>query len=239
MVARIISAVLTITLFESAISVAADKQSPDMQADVPPRIGFTIPQPTQEVNDAAEEGRKRLERLLAGKEKLARQLGFKSPGDANEVATQLGKPFAIVFIDFNKAMTRQPADMGAKALVWTSKFIYPVIVHGDVQSSITVSSVQNKRQTGQIWRATRWGSPGLIRLLVDTRNKAGTSGADFLISVPTVSRHFLGAFVHGKFKMFPLANEPSFGFEAAQGLDPDSVFRKLFEEAKSRGRGAG
>jgi hypothetical protein len=182
---------------------------------------FVVPEAPIEAQRAAEKGRKTLEQLVKNDDKHAQELGLTSSAEARDTA--LGTPFPILFVELEKLKQFQRGEDPRNLLEPTDEFIYPILVGGNVKSSLTVT------RTPQGWRATAWGADKLIRLLDNAR----VADSNFLVSIPSLNLQFIGDITEEPFKMIPILDERRYGFMRMRPLPAQEVFAKLLPEAKA------
>src|SRR5262249_40488359 len=111
-------------------------------------------------------------------------------------------------------------------------FIYPVTVKGKLRSSLTV---KQSHVGAAKWRAGGFGPATLIEL-IDKYRKG--SGANVLVRIPGLSRHFLGVLRPNELLLTPIVTEPSLGLVAGKPVTADKVFGTLKPQADAFGKAA-
>jgi len=196
-------------------------------------LEFPVPTPSPEAYQAAIKGKKTMERLVGNNDKEARELGFNRAVDAADSNTELGTPYSIIRIDFDKLRDYEPTTSPLTLLIPTTEFIYPITVQGEVQSSLTVTGIRRGSPANTVWRTTEWGFAGLIKAL-DTASKiAQASPSRFHLVIRPLSRFFLGDFSGGRFVIIPLSDEPRLFLKRGNKMPAQDVFAALKSEASS------
>ncbi len=194
------------------------------------QVPFEIPQPPQNATDSAKNGKQSFEQLTIN-DKNARELGFDSKTDAADSNTKLGVPLALVLVNFEMLKNYDPSMPPQALLTFAKRFIYPLVVSEKTKSSVTVLELTSPGKNTQEWKPVVWGEPGLIRLLDQVRERAGSPSTSFALWIPQLSRYFLGNIKGEKFTIVPLYDEPALGFSTGIPKPATEVFRILSAEA--------
>lgn len=180
-------------------------------------------------DEAAKEGIEILRELV--NQNNFKQLGFDTLAEAKTGLLKRGPSLLVFWVGLDQLKVFQPGSDPAKLLFDAKMITYPVMLGPAVKSSLTVTQTQS---SGNPWRATRWGSAKLIRLLQQYRR----SSSDFVVWIPALNLHFLGDRAGGQFMMTALANYPGLKLDAGVALPAQAVFSRLLPEAKAHDGGA-
>jgi len=200
---------------------------------IAPQPGFVVPLPTSEAHTVAVKGKKTMQLLVGNNDQHARELGFTSAAEANDAITQLGVPFPIIRVNFEKLRTYDPKIPPVTLLIATTEFIYPITVYGQVRSSLTVTEVRANSLADAAWRTTEWGTEGLIRALDRANRTMQATASSFDLEILELGRFFLGEITGEHFLIIPIYDEPRLGFQTGVPLPAEVVFQKLVSEANT------
>ena len=176
------------------------------------------------------------EELTDATNRLVKDLGFNSVEEL--AAVKVGQRFPIYHIELVQLRTFRPGEDDPKTILSeTDSFIYPLLVPVDGQlklrSSATVSIIPDKENQKTIVHLTQLGSPILTQLLDQGREdllEPSTRQCKkcFVVSVPSLSRTFVGDENQGQLRIRVLENGP--GNLILGDLRPASrVFAELSE----------
>jgi hypothetical protein len=150
--------------------------------------------------------------------------GFQS---ADEVSTAtLAVPLRMVMIGLNSVRAYRSGDDPRALLIDEESVMYPVVVAGEVRSSIVV-----RRRAGA-WEAAAFGNASLAQASVTGRQQIEAnrevSGLDtFLVEIPALSVRMLGHDEGGTSMLTPLDDVKGSDLRAGQTLPAAEVLAKL------------
>jgi hypothetical protein len=172
------------------------------------------------------------------KQDLVTDLGFNSVEELASV--QIGQSFPIYHLGLDQLQAFKTVEDPKTLLSKTTSFIYPLSVpvagKPELRSSAIVSITPGKEGRKPVVRLTQLGSPELIKLLEtgrdDLLNQYKTPCKCFVVSVPALSRNFLGDEIEGRFMIRVLEDGPG---ELKMGdlLSADQVFTELSKVAQT------
>jgi hypothetical protein len=188
------------------------------EADVDPQANAQV-QAMGSIDEAAAAGLKTMRALAEGGD--SGSLGVRSPKDFDG-ATIGGK--LDVFMIRLDALKAAPVDAPAaeKLLTSTTESVVPVLIGGQVRSSITIT-----RGTGG-FEASAFGEADLQGL----GSRPPGEGA-FLVQVPALGLQFLGSREAGKLMLTPMVSDPRLRLETGRAVPADDVVRQLVPLAQS------
>lgn len=184
--------------------------------------------PFSEIQPVAQKALKTFSRLVT-KENCGR-MGFEDPEEVRTAT--LGAPLQDFIVQLDKLKNYAPGGRLDELLTATDHVIYPVLVKGQVRSSITIS------KTGASWRAVSFGGPNFIKLISGTlaENTKATrldSSAYQVIRVPSLNLFFLGFRLNNELMFVPIADNARLKFRAGAGMKAENVFSALLPEARA------
>jgi len=149
----------------------------------------------------------------------AKQLGFTSAVEAHDA--ERGAPLRVYIMHLDKLRQRQPENDPDDLLIDPDRVFYPLLVNGQVRSSLTVL------KSADGWRTIRRGSSKTARRLAGFK----TSTSNFLIWTPALNLILLGDRTGGKFTVIPI--EDKYGLQAGNAIPASDAFDKLMKAAKN------
>ena len=156
-----------------------------------------------------------------------KQMGFES---LDEVAlATLGEPIQDFMVRLDHLKEYQKGSDPNKMLSATNLFVYPVLVRGQVRSSI-----QGVVEKGA-WESVSFGSPNYIRMVMSQleRQSKEQKTSSFIVRVPAFNLVFLGYLAEEKLMLTPIMDIPEFGLKAGVSVLADTIFTTLAPAAKS------
>lgn len=188
--------------------------------------GGNVVEPDAEV--AAQQSLSTLRKLTTPEN--AARMGFSSPKEAAQAT--LTHPLRVYLVRVDELRQYSaPADPSA-LLHPLDKIIALVAVGGEVKSSIVVE------KKGEQWKATRFGSPNLAKLLSQARDasvsaRAPSADACFVVHVPGLNRYFIGYRSVGTLMLTPVQDDAPLEFQAGRPVPASEVFAKLAVTARN------
>lgn len=172
------------------------------------------------IGEAAAAGLQTMRALAEGGD--SGSLGFKSPNDLN--AATLGEKLDIFMIGLGALKaTSVDAPSAERLLISTPESVVPVLVGGQVRSSITIT------RGARGFEASAFGEADLQGL--DESRKPGAG--DFLVQVPALGLQFLGSREAGQLMLTPLVSDPRLRLQIGRPVPADDVVRQLVPLARS------
>jgi len=118
-----------------------------------------------------------------------------------------------------------------KLLTGGNQLVHPILVRGQVRSSITIGEVNGN------WRAESFGGPSFIKLLTKVQKKASEIerlplSANFVVRVPALNLYFIGYRIDNKLMLTPLQDNPGFKFKSGISMSADKIFTVILTAAK-------
>ena len=227
-----IGAIFFISSFVFQLASAADQAFQGSEVTAENLIRNTLRQFLEKLE--SEKDPKGAEKII----EILRGLGFQSPDELANATVDSSVRFRIFVVGLNALRNLQKE--GTFELTETNGFIYPIMVldknNMQLRSSATVVIDPNEKSKDRGLRLTQLGSPALVRLLLQAKNhlldERKTKACEcFLVSVPALSRHFLGDKTGGNFMMRVLQDGPG-KLKKGQLLTAEKVFAELSDEAK-------
>jgi hypothetical protein len=172
------------------------------------------------------------------KQNLVTDLGFHSVEELASV--QVGQSFEIFHVGLDQLQAFQVVKDPKTLLSKTTSVIYPLFVtvagKPELRSSATVSRMPGEKDQKPVVRLTQLGSPELIKLLEagrgDLLNRYKSPCKCFVVSVPALSRNFLGDEIEGRFMIRVLEDGPG-KLKMGELLSADQVFEELSKVAQT------
>ena len=184
--------------------------------------------PFSETQPVAQKALKTFSRLVT-KENYKR-MGFEDPEEVRTAT--LGAPLQDFIVRLDKLKEYAPGGRLDELLTATDQVIYPVLVKGQVRSSITVSKTEGS------WRAVSFGGPNFIKLISGTleENTKATrldSSAYQVVRIPSVNLLFLGFRLNNELMFVPVTDNDRLKFRAGAGMKAENVFSAILPEARA------
>ena len=184
--------------------------------------------PFSEIQPIAQKALKTFSRLVT-KENYGR-MGFEDPEEVR-LAT-LGAPLQDFMVRLDKLKDYAPGGRLGELLTATDQVIYPVLVKGQVRSSITIS------KTGGSWQAVSFGGPNFMKLISGTleENTKATrldSLAYQVVRIPSLNLLFLGFRLNNELMFVPVTDNVRLKFRAGAGMKAENVFSAILPEARA------
>lgn len=151
-------------------------------------------------------------------------LGFKA---ATEVASgSLADPLPMFMVGLDALRTYRPGDDPRPLVLDQATALYPVIVGGEVRSSVLFRKVDGD------WKATQFGRANLAKFAHEGRRRVSAargvaeSGVS-IVEIPTMSAQMLGHEEGGVPMLTALLDVPGTDIHAGATLRASDVFAKL------------
>lgn len=189
------------------------------EGDVDPQANAQV-QAMGSIDEAAAAGLKTMRALAEGGD--SGSLGVRSPKDFD--GATIGEKLDVFMIRLD-ALKAAPVDAPSaeKLLTSTTESVVPVLIGGQVRSSITIT-----RGTGG-FEASAFGEADLQGL---GESRPPGQGA-FLVQVPALGLQFLGSREAGKLMLTPMVSDPRLRLETGKAAPADDVVRQLVPLARS------
>lgn len=184
--------------------------------------------PFSETQPVAQKALKTFSRLVT-KENYKR-MGFEDPEEVRTAT--LGAPLQDFIVRLDKLRSYALGDRLDELLTATDQVIYPVLVKGQVRSSITIS------KSGENWKAVSFGGPNFIKLISNTREEnTKTTRLDFsayqVVRVPSLNLFFLGFRLNNELMFVPVTDNARLKFRAGASMKAENVFSAIVPEARA------
>lgn len=159
-----------------------------------------------------------------------RQMGFESPEEVRSAT--LGTPIQDFMVRLDKLKKYEPGSRPDELLTATSQVIYPVLVKGQVRSSITLSKTKGS------WQAVSFGGFNFVKLVSSTLMESSkVTGLDyssyFTVRVPSLNLFFLGFRSNNELMLVPLTDNPMLKFKAGASMKAERAFSAILPDAKA------
>lgn len=179
------------------------------------------PPPTPQAGEAASGALAVLRQLVTAQN--FRSMGFDS---ADEVSrAQLGAPLAVSNIGLDQLKQYQPGTDPGSLLTQSSETVYPVLVDGNVKSSLTLV----KKDGG--FAPSAFGNADIAKRLGRYRQSAGAEA--FIVRVPALNFYFVGQRTPKGLVLTPIVSDPRLRLAEGQPVPADQVLAQLVEVAKA------
>ncbi len=159
-------------------------------------------------------------------------MGLTSRSEMEQVT--LGRPMQVREIGYDNLLSYREGSDVASVFTGPDQLLYPVVVRGEVRSSLTL--VRN----GQEWRLTTYGDVGRTREIEKTRlgvvQRAGESGrgeaAVSLASVPAFGLYLVALARDGRTLLSPVSASVPAGLELNDSMEESEAIARLSAYAK-------
>lgn len=190
------------------------------------KTSFLIPQPFQEVDQAASDGINVLEHLIKSNKQLARDLGLQSADGVSDAKMKLGKGrgIPIVWISLQSLKNYGPNTDILSLLKLPYQFVYPITVGKKIRSSVTVQ----KDKTGQ-WKPVAFSAAPLAPLQSE---QLDDSIRPFFVRVYEFELWFSGALQNGQLMLSRIKLYSGQGDSAGKQENAREIIAKLAEAVK-------
>lgn len=153
-----------------------------------------------------------------------RQMGFESPGEV-KTAT-LGQPLPVLMVQLDDLRAYRPGSDPGALLRDLHRVIFPVLVHNQVRSSITVER-RNDR-----WQGTSFGAPKLARMMESVRRDSSSAtgvppNSYIVVHVAALNRHYLGHRFANKLILTAIVDDSLLKLRAGKEIAAEDAFRVL------------
>jgi hypothetical protein len=155
-------------------------------------------------------------------QKLVNPGNFKTLGlDSIDEAKQakLGTPLEIFNIGLEKLRGYKAGDDSEALLTKSSETVYPLLVNGQVKSSVTVLH----KESG--YQPSSFGNADVVKRLVAAEKSE--SGTSFIVRVPALNMFFLGGHTDGKLVLTPIIDDSRLELRGGETLPADLVLVRL------------
>lgn len=152
-----------------------------------------------------------------------RSMGFDSLDEVSRA--QLGAPLSVSNIGLEQLKQYQPGTDPAALLTLTSETVYPVVVDGNVKSSLTIM----KRDGG--YAPSAFGNADVAKRLGRYRQSVG-AGA-FIVRVPALNFYFVGQRTPAGLSLTPIVSDPRLRLPEGQPAPADQVLAQLVPVARA------
>jgi hypothetical protein len=179
------------------------------------------PPPTPQASDAASGALGVLRQLVTPQN--FRAMGFDS---AEEVSrAQLGAPLPVNNIGLDQLKQYQPGTDPAALIKPTSETVYPILVDGNVKSSLTIV------KKGDGYAPSAFGNADVAKRL--GRYRAGAEGDVFIVRVPALNFYFVGQRTAKGILLTPIVSDPRLRLAEGQPAPADQVLAQLVPVARA------
>jgi len=155
-------------------------------------------------------------------QKLVNPDNFKSLGlDSLDEAKQakLGAPLEIFNIGLEQLRGYKAGDDPETLLVKSSETVYPLLVNGQVKSSVTVVH----KESG--YQPSSFGNADVVKRLVGAEKQE--NGTSFIVRVPALNMFFLGNRTDGKLVLTPIIDDSRMELRRGEARPADLVIVQL------------
>jgi hypothetical protein len=152
-----------------------------------------------------------------------RALGFTSSEEA--ARAQLGPRYEVFVIGLDALRAYRPEAPADSLLVASSETVFPVLVDGQVRSSMTVT------RTPQGFAPTAFGAAAMIRSTMGARGRAE---GDFLVRVPALGLQFIGSRAEGRLLLTAVVADPRLQLPPGRPVPAETVLGQLVPLARAQ-----
>jgi len=152
-----------------------------------------------------------------------RSMGFDSPDEVSRA--QLGAPLAVSNIGLDQLKQYKPGSDPAALLTTTAETVYPVVVDGNVKSSLTIV----KKDGG--YAASAFGNADVAKRLGRYRQNAGAEA--FIVRVPALNFYFVGQRTPAGLTLTPIVSDPRLRLPEGQPAPANQVLMQLVPVAQA------
>jgi hypothetical protein len=157
-------------------------------------------------------------------------MGFESAGEAGQA--ELGEPLVLFYVRLDELRKFRPEVAPISLLKGGAKVQYPVVVGGQVRSSITLDN------NGRGWDAVSYGGGKAARAVQTVRSGLAKSGDQlkppyFLVDVLALGLSFIGALQGDKLLLVPVHEDRQARWKPGTPLAADRVFTELVRDAEA------
>ena len=215
---------ILIAVIGSVMTACAPPAPPAIQALPTPAEAPLLPEKFQA---EALEALETLKKLIT--EENYKQMGFES---LDEVAfATLGEPIQDFMVRLDHLKKYQKGSDPNKMLSATNLLVYPVLVRGQVRSSI-----KGVVEEGT-WKSVSFGEPNYIKMVMSQLKKQSEeqklpSSSFFIVRVPAFNLVFLGHRAEKELMLTPIMDIPEFRFKAGVSMSADTIFATLAPAAE-------
>ncbi len=181
----------------------------------------------EKIRPVAEASITKLSKLV--NEKNYRVMGFETPDEVRRAT--LGEPLRIFMVRLDQLKQYQPGSDPNQLLSGGEQVIYPVVVEGQVRSSIKVEMIKGT------WQPISYGGAKIAKLLSVSRKSVQKSTklpetSHFVVRVPALNLYFLGYRANGVLMLTPILDYPAYDLKAGVTKPADKVFETILPAAK-------
>jgi hypothetical protein len=147
-----------------------------------------------------------------------RTMGFDSVDEVKQA--QLGQPFAVSTIGLEQLKSYRTGANANSLLSNSAETIYPVLVRGQVKSSVTIVQKQDGYQPSS------FGNAEIVKSL--SRYRQGESPAgQFVVRILALNMYFLGRHVEDRLFLTPIIDDPRLKLRTGESVPAELVLEQL------------
>jgi hypothetical protein len=193
-----------------------------------PPAKYSELQSREAADKAAAQSLKTFRKLIS--EQNYKQMGFESLEEAQNAT--LDNAIQDYAVDLASLKEYRSGDDPTKLLLQTRSLVYPVLVNGEVRTSMTIAYRE------RVWKAQSFGRSNFMRLVANqlaaqSKTQNLTRNDFFIVRVPAFNLIFLGFRVDRKFMLSPVINSTEYDLSAGTPMPADIVLTKLRTAARS------
>ena len=170
------------------------------------------PQPQQAASNALSV----LQKLI--NDQNYRTMGFDSVDEVKQA--QLGQPFAVSTIGLEQLKSYRTGANANSLLANSAETIYPVLVRGQVKSSVTIVQKQDGYQPSS------FGNAEIIKSLARYR-QGEFAASEFVVRVLALNMYFLGRHVEDRLFLTPITDDPRLKLHPGESVPAELVLEQL------------
>lgn len=178
--------------------------------------------PSAQPQEAASNALTVLQKLAT--EQNYRSLGFESPDEVKEA--QLGQPMAVYEITLDKLKSYKSGTDANSLLIPSSETIYPVSVHGNVRSGITIVH----KEAG--YEPASFGNAAIVKALARYRQREGSQN-EFVLRIPVFNMYYVARRAENAITVVPIIDDPRLKTKAGEAIPIGSLLDQLHPLADS------
>lgn len=157
-------------------------------------------------------------------------MGFESRDEVS--AASLGDPMRVFMVRLDHLQNYQVGSDPAILLGAGDQIIYPIMVDGQVRSSIVVEKVNEQ------WSATSFGSPNFVKMIAKVRKANADStqvqiSSYFIVEVAALNLYFLARKTDNELVFIPLLDDPNYEFKAGSVMSAKRAFEVILPAANA------
>lgn len=158
-----------------------------------------------------------------------KRLGFDTPEEVQKA--ELGTPMRVFMVRLDRLREYRAEANPMELLDDTHEIRYPVVVGGQVKSSIVMHEVEGK------WQLAKFGRPLLTRVLTEQvrrRNERMRTPEEsfFEVKIPALNLYFVGREEDSHLTLTSAAANPKYEVKEGEEVGADKLFSRLAQQAR-------